>query len=63
VALIRDMTDTMYNHERPPAVNHFQGTELVVEHVEKYWCPSIASTDITGSAAFRFKDAPSDVRK
>jgi hypothetical protein len=60
VALIRDMTDTMYNHERPPGVNHFQGTELVVEHVEKYWCPSFTSTDITGSPAFRFKEAPAD---
>ena len=27
VALIRDLTDTMYNHERPPGVNHFRGTE------------------------------------
>ena len=25
VALIRDLTDTMYNHERPPGVNHFRG--------------------------------------
>jgi nicotinamidase-related amidase len=56
VALVRDLTDTMYNPERPPGVNHFAGTDLVIEHVEKYWCPSFTSTDITGKSAFRFKD-------
>ena len=55
VALMRDLTDTMYNPERPPGVSHFAGTELVVEHVERYWCPSFTSTDITGKPAFRFK--------
>jgi nicotinamidase-related amidase len=54
VALMRDLTDTMYNHERPPGVDHFTGTELVVEHVEKYWCPSFLSSDITGKPAFKF---------
>jgi nicotinamidase-related amidase len=63
VALIRDLTDTMYNHERPPGVNHFRGTELVIEHVERYWCPSFTSTDITGKPAFRFKEAPADAGK
>ena len=58
VALIRDMTDTMYNPDRPPGVSHFAGTDLMVEHVEKYWCPSFTSADITGKAAFRFKGAP-----
>jgi nicotinamidase-related amidase len=55
IVLIRDMTDTMYNPERPPGVTHFDGTEKVVEHVEKYWCPSILSTELTGKPAFRFK--------
>jgi nicotinamidase-related amidase len=58
VALMRDMTDTMYNPERPPGVDHFRGTDLVVEHVEKYWCPSFLSSDLTGRPAFRFKDDP-----
>ncbi len=57
VALLRDLTDTMYNPERPPAVSHFAGTDLVVQHVEKYWCPTFTSTDITGRAAFKFKGA------
>jgi nicotinamidase-related amidase len=56
VALMRDMTDTMYNPERPPGGTHFDGTDRVIEHVEKYWCPSFTSTDITGKPAFRFKE-------
>ncbi len=57
VALLRDLTDTMYNPEKSPKVSHFAGTDLVIEHVEKYWCPSFTSTDITGKPAFKFKDA------
>lgn len=57
VALMRDLTDTMYNPEKPPKVSHFAGTDLVIEHVEKHWCPSFTSTDLTGKPAFRFKDA------
>jgi nicotinamidase-related amidase len=56
VALIRDLTDTMYNPERPPGVDHFTGTDLVVKHVETYWCPSFTSTDITGKPAFVFAE-------
>jgi len=55
VALIRDMTDTMYDPARPGARTHFEGTDKVVEHIERYWCPSFASTSITGKPAFKFK--------
>ena len=55
VALMRDMTDTMYNPQRPPGVSHFAGTDLVVQHVEKFWCPSFTSGDITGRPPFHFK--------
>ena len=58
VALMRDMTDTMYDPSRRPNVSHFAGTELVIEHVESYWCPTFTSTDLTGRPAFRFKDDP-----
>jgi len=44
--LARDLTDTMYNPRMRPFVSHDQGTELVVEHIEKYWCPSLLSTDL-----------------
>lgn len=44
--LARDLTDTMYNPAMRPFVSHSQGTELVVEHIEKYWCPSVLSSDL-----------------
>lgn len=60
VLLMRDLTDAMYNHRSRPWVSHFRGTELVVEHIEKYWCPSITSVDFLGGEPFRFKG---DVKK
>ena len=56
VVLMRDMTDTMYNPRMAPFVSHFTGTDLVVEHIEKYWCPTVLSTDFIGGDEFRFKD-------
>ncbi len=56
VALLRDLTDTMYNPERPPGVDHFTGTDLMVEHVERHWCPTFTSADLTGRPPFRFKE-------
>ncbi|MDQ2900537.1 MAG: cysteine hydrolase [Acidobacteriota bacterium] len=41
--LVRDLTDTMYDPKDRPFVSHDQGTELVVEHIEKYWGPSMLS--------------------
>jgi nicotinamidase-related amidase len=58
VVLVRDLTDTMYNHRMKPYVDHFAGTDLVIEHIEKYWCPSIESTDLVGGKPFRFTAAP-----
>ena len=46
VALIRDLTDTMYNPGMSPYVSHDEGTRLVVEYIEKFWCPTILSDDI-----------------
>ena len=57
VVLMRDMTDTMYNPKKRPFVNHFEGTDLVVKHIEKFWCPSITSTSITGEEQFFFKNS------
>jgi type 1 glutamine amidotransferase/nicotinamidase-related amidase len=56
VLLARDLTDTMYNSGMAPKVSHFTGTDLIVEHIEKYVCPTIVSSEITGKDAFRFKD-------
>jgi len=44
--LVRDLTDSMYNPEDRPYVSHDQGTELVIEHIEKYWCPSTSSGEL-----------------
>ena len=56
VVLMRDMTDAMYNPASEPYVTHFRGTELVTEHIERYWAPTVLSSDITGKPAFRFAE-------
>lgn len=45
-ALVRDMTDAMYNPRSRPYVDHDAGTRLVIEHIERYWCPTILSDDL-----------------
>ena len=44
-ALLRDLTDSMYSPARPPYVDHASGTRLVVEYIEKFWCPTVASEE------------------
>jgi hypothetical protein len=44
--LVRDLTDAMYNPASRPFVSHSAGTELVIEHIEKYWAPSLLSNDL-----------------
>jgi nicotinamidase-related amidase/type 1 glutamine amidotransferase len=56
VVLMRDLTDTMYDSKQPPRVNHFTGNSLIFEYIEKYVCPTMVSTDITGHKQFRFKN-------
>ncbi|MGE0761049.1 MAG: ThuA domain-containing protein [Pirellulaceae bacterium] len=56
VALVRDMSDTMYNPDQPPGVSHFTGNDLVSEHIERYWCPTVTSADVLGGKPFRFSD-------
>jgi hypothetical protein len=63
VALMRDMTDTMYNPERPPGVSHFEGTDLMIQHVEKFWCPSFTSNDITGKPCLSLQRRSSSRRR
>jgi nicotinamidase-related amidase len=47
VVLVRDLTDTMYDPRTRPLVSHARGTELVIEHIESKWCPSIIGDDLT----------------
>jgi type 1 glutamine amidotransferase/nicotinamidase-related amidase len=56
VALMRDMTDAMYNPRAKPFVDHCRGNELVIEHIERYWCSSVTSCDFVGGAPFAFKE-------
>lgn len=58
VVLMRDMTDTMYNPKMRPFVSHFTGTDLIVEHIEKWVCPTITSDQILESEdrPFQFKN-------
>ena len=45
-ALVRDLTDAMYNPKDRPYVSHEAGTQLVIEHIEKYWCPTVTSAEL-----------------
>src|SRR5436305_9376172 len=44
--LVRDLTDAMYNPASAPHVSHSAGTELVIEHIERFWSPSVLSDDL-----------------
>lgn len=44
--LIRDLTDAMYDPKDRPFVSHERGTELVIEHIEKYWAPTTTSAQL-----------------
>ncbi len=59
VVLARDMTDTMYDPNAWPHVSHFSGTDLIINHIERFVCPTISSDQVNGPAhrensAFRF---------
>ncbi len=47
VVLCRDLTDALYDPRDKPYVSHARGLELVIEHIEKYWCPSILGECLT----------------
>lgn len=44
--LVRDLTDAMYDPKDAPYVSHDRGTGMVIEHIEKYWCPTVLSRDL-----------------
>jgi len=54
--LLRDLTAAMYDPKDRPFVTHERGTELVIEHIEKHWCPTITSDALLGGSEFKFKD-------
>lgn len=48
--LCRDLTDAFH---RDPG-GHFRGTEQVIAHIERRWCPTVTSDQLVGGAPFRF---------
>ena len=59
VVLMRDLTDSMYNPARWPYVDHYKGTALYIEHVEKFISPTVTSDQILGGKPFFFRADPS----
>lgn len=47
VVVARDLVDAMYDPRTRPFVSHTRGTELVIEHIETMWCPTIRGEDLT----------------
>jgi sugar lactone lactonase YvrE/nicotinamidase-related amidase/type 1 glutamine amidotransferase len=56
VVLMRDMTDVMYSPKSWPYVSHLTAIDLVVDHVERFVCPTISSDQIVDGVAFRFAE-------
>lgn len=54
VALMRDLTDCMYDPDQWPHVDHFTGNDLVMAYIEKYVCATVTSDQIIGGEPFRF---------
>jgi len=49
--LVRDLTDAMYDPDDAPHVSHERGTELVIEHIEKFWAPTVTSEQLLDAFA------------
>lgn len=53
IALVRDLTDALYNPAKSPYVSHDEGTQLIIGFIEKFWCPTIGSGDLVGERGQR----------
>jgi nicotinamidase-related amidase len=49
--LCRDLTDSFHRDSH----GHFWGTEQIVAHVERRWCPTVTSDQLVGGVPFRFR--------
>jgi nicotinamidase-related amidase len=52
--LCRDLTDAFHRDPR----GHHWGTEQMIAHIERRWCPSVTSDQLVGGSPFRFLDTP-----
>jgi len=50
--LCRDLTDAFHRDPR----GHRWGTDQIVSHIERRWCPSITSNQLVGGELFQFSD-------
>lgn len=56
VVFMKDLSDTMYNPENKPYVDHFVGNDLLSWYIELFWCPTLTSDHILGGEPFRFAE-------
>jgi len=49
--LCRDLTDSFHRDPR----GHLEGTETVIAHIERHWCPTITSDQLAGGTPFSFR--------
>ncbi|HKW08771.1 MAG TPA: hypothetical protein VJO33_00240 [Gemmatimonadaceae bacterium] len=52
--LCRDLTDAFHRDPR----GHHWGTEQMIAHIERRWCPSVTSDQLVGGSPFRFLHTP-----
>jgi nicotinamidase-related amidase len=50
--LCRDLTDSYHRDPR----GHPWGNEQVISHIERYWCPSVTSSQLVGGSEFHFRE-------
>ena len=48
--LCRDLTDSFHRDPR----GHLWGTERVIAHIERHWCPTVTSDQLVGGLPFQF---------
>jgi nicotinamidase-related amidase len=49
--LCRDLTDSFHRDPR----GHLWGNEHMISHIERYWCPSLTSSQLVDGSDFHFK--------
>jgi nicotinamidase-related amidase len=49
--LCRDLTDSFHRDPR----GHTWGTDAIVAHIERNWCPTVTSDQLVGGEPFQFK--------
>ena len=47
--LCRDLTDSYHRDPR----GHLHGNDQMIEHIERYWCPTVTSDQLVGGAPFQ----------